>query len=226
MRRARNAQLIENQNDLKSKRNQREQIKAAIDEAKDSRAVNTQTIRRDTLDALRQADEQSAQIQAQLDKAQQRQRLMRLAAPVSGTVQQLATHTIGGVVTAAQPLLVIVPDDYQLNVKALILNKDIGFVRQGQEAVIKIEAFPYTRYGYLTGKVQTISYDAIENEQLGLVYAATIALDHDTLNIEGQPVRLSAGMNITAEIKTGKRRVLDYLLSPLQTKIDESLRQR
>lgn len=220
------SKLIENQNDLKSKRNQREQIKAAIDEAKDSRAVNTQTIRRDTLDALRQADEQSAQLRAQLDKAQQRQRLMRLAAPVSGTVQQLATHTIGGVVTAAQPLLVIVPDDYQLNVKALILNKDIGFVRQGQEAVIKIEAFPYTRYGYLTGKVQTISYDAIENEQLGLVYAATIALDHDTLNIEGQPVRLSAGMNITAEIKTGKRRVLDYLLSPLQTKIDESLRQR
>ena len=220
------SKLIENQNDLKSKRNQREQIKAAIDEAKDSRAVNTQTIRRDTLDALRQADEQSAQLRAQLDKAQQRQRLMRLAAPVSGTVQQLATHTIGGVVTAAQPLLVIVPDDYQLNIKALILNKDIGFVRQGQEAVIKIEAFPYTRYGYLTGKVQTISYDAIENEQLGLVYAATIALDHDTLNIEGQPVRLSAGMNITAEIKTGKRRVLDYLLSPLQTKIDESLRQR
>jgi len=220
------SKLIANQNDLKSQQNRREQIRAAIDEANDSRQVNTQTLRRDTQDALRQADEQIAQLSAQLDKARQRQRLMRLTAPVDGTVQQLATHTIGGVVTAAQTLMVIVPDNYQMQAKVLILNKDIGFIRQGQETVIKIEAFPYTRYGYLTGRVQTISYDAIEHEQLGLVYAAIIALDSDTLNIEGHPVRLTAGMNITAEIKTGKRRVLDYLLSPLQTKIDESLRQR
>lgn len=122
--------------------------------------------------------------------------------------------------------MVIVPDDYQLHASVWILNKDIGFIRQGQPAVIKIEAFPYTRYGYITGKVEHISYDAIENEKLGLIYAATIKLDKDTLMIDGQPVRLSAGMNLTAEIKTGKRSVLDYLLSPLQTKLDESLKQR
>ncbi len=212
--------------DLKSKRSELEQIQATIDEANKSRLVNTQTLRRDTLDALRQTNEQIDQLRAQLHKAKQRQNLMRLRAPVNGTVQQLNVHTIGGVVTAAQPLMVIVPDGYQILVKATILNKDIGFLAVGQEAVVKVEAFPYTRYGYLTGKVVNISYDAIEHEQLGLVYDATIALDKDTLNINGQPVRLSAGMNITAEIKTGKRRVLDYLLSPLQTKIDESMKQR
>lgn len=220
------SKLIENQNDQKSKRNQREQIKAAIDEAEESRRANTQTLRRDTLDILRQSEEHIAQLTAQLGKAQERWQLMQLKAPVSGTVQQLAVHTIGGVVTAAQPVMVIVPDDYHMHVKALILNKDIGFIHPGQETVIKIEAFPYTRYGYLTGRVKHISYDAIEHQHLGLVYAATIALDNDTLIIEGKPVRLSAGMNITAEIKTGKRRVLDYLLSPLQTKIDESMKQR
>lgn len=218
--------LVDNQNSLQSQRNQLKRIQASIDEAQKSRRVNEQNLRRDTLDAIRQANEQIAQISPQIEKAQQRQQLLTLKAPVSGTVQQLAVHTIGGVVTAAQSVMVIVPDDYQLHASVWILNKDIGFIRQGQPAVIKIEAFPYTRYGYITGKVEHISYDAIENEKLGLIYAATIKLDKDTLMIDGQPVRLSAGMNLTAEIKTGKRSVLDYLLSPLQTKLDESLKQR
>ena len=93
------SKLIANRNDLKSQQNRREQIRAAIDEVADSRRVNPQTLRRDTRDALRQADEQLAQLSAQLDKARQRQRLMRLTAPVDGTVQQLATHTIGGTAT-------------------------------------------------------------------------------------------------------------------------------
>lgn len=214
------------QKDLLSKKSQLERIKASIDESKQNRQANLNTLRRDSLDALRQTDESIKQITAQLDKAKQRQKLMRLASPVDGTVQQLTIHTVGGVVTAAQPILVVVPNDYQLHVNVLILNKDIGFIKKGQEAAIKIEAFPYTRYGYLTAKVNSISYDAIENEQLGLVYAATLILDKDTLVVEGQTIRLGAGMNVTAEIKTGKRRVLDYLLSPLKTTLDNSLKQR
>nr|WP_233119852.1 HlyD family type I secretion periplasmic adaptor subunit [Rappaport israeli] len=210
----------------KANKKQLMQIMAAIDEAKESQRVNTEMLRRDTSDALHKAEEQLRGLSIELLKAKQRQALMTLKAPVSGTVQQLAVHTLGGVVTAAQPLMVIVPDNFQLVVKVRILNKDIGFVHTGQQAVIKIEAFPYTRYGYLTGSVQSISYDAIEDEQLGLVYAATITLDSDTLTIEGQKVKLGAGMNITAEIKTGKRRVIDYLLSPLQKTIDESMKQR
>ena len=108
----------------------------------------------------------------------------------------------------------------------LVLNKDIGFVEPNQDAVIKIESFPYTRYGYLTGKVKSISHDAVSNEQLGLVYTAVISLDKYTLNVDGKTINLTAGMNVTAEIKTGKRRVLDYLLSPLQTKLDESFKER
>lgn len=217
---------VSNQNDLRSTRGQIQQIQAAIVQAEQNRTLNTQNLKRDTLDALRQANEQIDQYRSQTDKAKQRKQLMTLQSPVNGTVQELATYTIGGVVQAAQKIMVVVPDDEKMEVEALVLNKDIGFVEQGQDAVIKIESFPYTRYGYLTGKVKSISHDATTHEQLGLVYTAIVSLDKNHLNIDGKTVNLTAGMNVSAEIKTGKRRVLDYLLSPLQTKIDESFRER
>lgn len=111
-----------------------------------------------------QADEQAVQLESQTEKARQRQSLMTLKSPVDGTVQQLAAHTVGGVVSAAQPIMTVVPDEEKMEVEALLPNKDIGFVKAGQEAVIKTESFPYTRYGYLTGKVKSVSHDAVENE--------------------------------------------------------------
>ena len=151
---------------------------------------------------------------------------MTIQSPVNGTVQELSIYTIGGVVQAAQKMMVIAPDDNHMDIEVLVLNKDIGFVEPNQDAVIKIESFPYTRYGYLTGKVKSISHDAVSHEQLGLVYTAVISLDKYTLNVDDKTINLTAGMNVTAEIKTGKRRVLDYLLSPLQTKLDESFKER
>lgn len=220
------SKLVAYEKDLESRKNQKAQLQATLEETEENRQVNIKTLKRDTLEALRQANEQIPILTAQLEKAIQRQSLMQIKAPVNGTVQQLTTHTVGGVVTVAQPLMVIVPDDYQLEVKAMILNKDIGFLSIGQEAVVKIEAFPYTRYGYLTGNLMNISYDAIEHEHLGSVFDASIKLNQETLNIDGKDIRMGAGMNVTVEIKTGKRTVIDYLLSPLQTKIDESMKQR
>ena len=220
------SKYIQAKNDLASQQSTLQQITQAIKQAEDERILNTQTIKRDTLDVLRQANEQIGQLEPEAAKAEQRKQLLTLTAPVDGTVQQLAMHTIGGVVTAAQPIMVIVPSEDKLEIEAIVPNKDIGFVQAGQEVVVKIESFPYTRYGYLTGKVKTVSFDAVENKDLGLVYTAIVSLDKDTLNIDGKPVRLDAGMNATAEIKTGKRSVISYLLSPLQTKVDESLRER
>ena len=217
---------ISNQNDLKSTRSQIQQIQAAILQAEQNRILNTQNLKRDTLDALRQANEQIDQYHGQTDKAKQRQQLMTIQSPVNGTVQELSIYTIGGVVQAAQKMMVIAPDDNHMDIEVLVLNKDIGFAEPNQDTVIKIESFPYTRYGYLTGKVKSISHDAVSHEQLGLVYTAVISLDKYTLNVDGKTINLTAGMNVTAEIKTGKRRVLDYLLSPLQTKLDESFRER
>ncbi|PPT51101.1 hypothetical protein XarjCFBP7652_02765 [Xanthomonas arboricola] len=149
-----------------------------------------------------------------------------LRAPVAGTVQQLAVHTVGGVVTPAQALLVVVPSEGALEIEATVLNKDIGFVRPGKDVIVKVDSFPYSRYGYLTGKVVSVSHDAAQDEQLGLVFPARVKLEWATLKIDGISARLNAGMSLSAEIKTGKRRVIDYLLSPFQQHTTEALRER
>lgn len=184
----------------------------------------------ESLRALRDREAEASTLLARLEqettKAQQREELTRLRAPVAGTVQQLAVHTAGGVVTEAQPLMVIVPAAAEVVAEVTLENKDIGFVRPGQAAEIKLETFLYTRYGTVPAQVRLVSLDAVQDEQRGAVYLATLDLAHTTLEVDGQRLALSPGMNLTAEIKTGQRRVIDYLLSPIQRAAGESLRER
>ncbi|MDO9190421.1 MAG: HlyD family efflux transporter periplasmic adaptor subunit, partial [Sulfurimicrobium sp.] len=135
-------------------------------------------------------------------------------------------HTVGGVVTPAQPLMVIVPRDNVLEIEAMLPNKDIGFVNPGQDAEVKVETFPFTKYGTLHGKITQVSSDAIQDEKLGLIYATRVKLAKDTLQVENKTVRLTPGMAVTVEVKTGTRRVIEYFLSPLMQVSSESLRER
>ncbi|WPX17463.1 HlyD family secretion protein [Pseudomonas sp. 10S4] len=141
-------------------------------------------------------------------------------------MQELAVHTIGGVVTPAQALLVIVPDDAGLEIEAQILNRDIGFVRPGQDAEIKLDAFPYTHYGTIPGKVMSISQDAVKDDKLGLVYPARIQLGAHVIVADGKDVQLEPGMSSSVEIKTEQRRIIEYLLTPLLKYQSEALRER
>ncbi|MET3653923.1 HlyD family type I secretion periplasmic adaptor subunit [Dyella japonica] len=222
----RKQERITAERDLAAQRSRREELRSAIVAAQKELAVTAADMRRQWQDELRQANEQVQQYEPELIKATQRDGLMHLRAPVDGTVQQLAVHTVGGVVTPAQPLLSIVPQHDALEVEAAVLNKDIGFVRPGQRATIKIESFPFTRYGYLEGEVASVSHDAINDEKLGLVYAARVRLKRATLNVDGVLVHLTPGMALSAEIHTGQRRVIDYLLAPIRQGMDESLRER
>jgi hemolysin D len=151
--------------------------------------------------------------------------LLSLSAPVSGTVQQLATHTLGGVVTTAQSLMEIVPND-TLEVEAQLQNKDIGFVDVGQAAAVKVEAFPYTRYGYITGTVVSVSNDAVQDKKLGLTFPVRIRLSTNRIRVEKKWITLTPGMEVTADIKTGKRSVAEYFLGPLLESAEESMRER
>lgn len=163
----------------------------------------------------------------ELAKAENRTSQQTLTAPIDGVVQQLAVHTVGGVVTPAQQLMVIAPREGDLEVEAWIENKDIGFVNAEQIAEVKIEAFPFTRYGAIDGKVLTLSKDAVPIEKVGLVYTARINLAKSTIRIENnKEVYLSPGMNVTVEIKTGQRRLIEYFLSPLLQASKESIRER
>jgi hemolysin D len=201
------------------------ELTAGIDEQKRQIDTEIATFRREQLENLDKAQQALSQSRDDQTKARVRQGLMQLTAPVSGTVQQLAVHTVGGVVTTAQALLEIVPED-TLEVEANVENKDIGFVEEGQDAVVKIEAFPYTRYGYLVGKVVSVSNDAVQDKKRGLFYVARIRLPMNKIKVENKWVNLTPGMQVTAEIKTGKRTVAEYFLSPLVETAQESLRER
>lgn len=141
-------------------------------------------------------------------------------------MQQLAIHTEGGVVTEAQPLLAIVPANQPVEVEAMLENKDIGFVRPGQAVEIKVETFTFTKYGVVHGVVHSISGDAIEDEKRGPLYSVLIHLKEDRVQVGGTQFPLSAGMAVRAEIKTDKRKVIDYFLSPLERLVGESLSER
>lgn len=182
-------------------------------------------LKQETLNGLREAQELIPQYTADSQRAKHRMDQAHIKAPANGTVQQLNIHTEGGVVSHGEELMVIVPEGDFMEVEALVPNKDIGFIEHNQEVVIKVESFPYTRYGYITGRVKSISFDAIEHQDYGLVYQAIIKLDKDFLMINEKKIPLTAGMNVTAEIKIRERRVIDYFLSPLQTKVDESMRE-
>jgi hemolysin D len=166
---------------------------------------------------------------------------------VDGVVQQLAIHTIGGVVTPAQALMVIVPIESHLEIEAMLSNRDIGFIEVGQEVAVKVDTFNFTRYGLLHGKVLSVSHDAItrdkpqnrsadkgqsaeanssEPQGQELVYAARVSLDRTRMQVENKSVDLSPGMAVTTEIKTGSRTVISYLLSPLIRYQHEVLRER
>jgi hemolysin D len=186
---------------------------------------------RDRLLELTDAEEKVGQLTEELKKATQRQSLQRLMAPVAGTVQQLQLHTIGGVVEPAKPLMVIVPEDAGIEIEAEIENKDIGFVEEGQEAVVKLDAFPFTRYGTLIGHVVTISNDAVEQQSGNgqpprLTYLARIRLEKDIMNVDGRDVHLSPGMVAAVEIKTGTRKLIEFVLSPLMKMGGEAGRER
>jgi hemolysin D len=159
-------------------------------------------------------------------KATQRERLTQLTAPVDGVIQQLAVFTSGGVVTSAQPLMIVVPESDQVSAEVNVANLDIGFVNVGQRAEIKLETFPYTRYGTVGATVSNVTADAVTDEKKGSYYPAILKLSEIEMNIDGKRIRLTPGMNVTAEIKTGQRSVIEYLLSPIQKAGTESLKER
>src|SRR6478752_3199374 len=237
--------LVEQQEEINVQNSRLHETEAAIAAIRETRGQAAAEYRHALSDELAKSAQKANGIAQDLIKAEQRTSLQRLTAPVDGVVQQLAVHTVGGVVTPAQSLLVIVPGDSRLEIEATVSNRDIGFVHAGQEAEIKIDTFNFTRYGLLHGQVLSVSQDAIIHErqndrprELGtqndssepkgqeLNYSARISLDRTQMQIDDRMVNLSPGMAVTVEINTGSRMILSYLLSPLLRYRQETLRER
>ena len=239
--------LVEQQEEFNVQNSHLRETGAAIAAIRETRGQALAEYRHTLADELAKSGQKANGLAQDLIKAEQRTRLQLLTAPVDGVVQQLAVHTVGGVVTPAQSLLVVVPSDSRLEIEAMVSNHDIGFIHAGQEAEIKIDTFNFTRYGLLHGQVLTVSQDAVirdrqqdrpNDRQLGtpndssepkgqeLNYSARISLDRTQMQIDDRMVNLSPGMAVTVEIKTGSRTILSYLLSPLLRYRQETLRER
>ncbi len=219
-------ELIEEEQDLLIQQSRTEQLDASIEAIQDQVETLTSETRLNNLNQLQESKLQLASLQQELIKANERNQQQLIKAPISGQVQQLAVHTVGGVVTPAQALMVIVPQESQMEVEAMILNKDIGFVHEGQKAEVKIDTFNFTKYGLIDAEISSISDDAIQDENLGLVYSARFKLKTEEIQVEDRLVKISPGMSVTAEVKTGKRRLIEYFLSPLLRYKQESLGER
>ncbi|HEY5071332.1 MAG TPA: HlyD family type I secretion periplasmic adaptor subunit [Caulobacteraceae bacterium] len=195
------------------------------------------------LDDLAKAEEKANELTQELVKAERKSTQTELRSPTNGVVEQLAVHTVGGVVTPAQRLLVVVPDNERLVVEAQLANRDVGFVHPGQAAAVKVETFNFTRYGELKGTVMEVSRDAVSPADRRMAetgsadasggatgavatYVARIRVDRPYMVVDGARRPLVPGMSVTAEIRTGRRTIIDYLLSPLARKTQESLHER
>jgi hemolysin D len=199
----------------------------------------------DASDRRTKALQKLAGLTQQIAKARQRESYRKLVSPVAGTVQGVKIHTPGAVVTTADTLMTIVPDGTGIEAEALVENKDVGFVREGQEVEIKLDAFPFTRYGLIKGRVRKLGRDAASPQQAAnatganaasaangappgtdLSYPAKVTLDQDYMLVDGNREPIRPGMRVSAEIKTGDRRIIEYLLSPVVQAAQEAGRER
>jgi hemolysin D len=226
------------------------QSRAAVEVVTSEAAKLVDTFLADNMERLSQAARKIDELEQQLVKAQQGLELMNVRSPIDGTVQASALTTIGQVVTAGSEIMRIVPAEATLEIEAYLPNRDVGFVTTGQRAVIKIEAFPFTRYGVVEGHVTRVATDAIpepDAEQVegaavrelrsivptgnaqriqNLVFPITIQPDRNWLMIDGKKLPLSSGMAVSVEVKTGSRRIIEYLSSPLAEVASEAMQER
>lgn len=219
-------QRIDKVQELAGQRKKLNQDQSALAEAEKNYRAMVSEFQQTKQVELSTTETKAGSLVQDVTKASQKADLQRLLTPIDGVVQQLAVHTVGGVVTPAQQLLIVVPQDHPVEVEAQVENKDVGFVKEGQPVEIKVETFPFTLYGTIPGTVLTVSDDAAPVEKVGLIYPARVSMERSTIQVEGRQVNLTPGMVVTVEIKTGQRRLIEYLLSPLLKSLKESLRER
>jgi hemolysin D len=244
-------ELERSQSQLASDQGQLIETDAALKELASEKAKAISQFIADNENKLADASRKADEARQSLAKAEARLERTKLYAPIDGVVQQTAVTTVGQVVTTGQQLVVITPDKAKLQVEVLVANLDVGFIKLGQPAVIKIDAFPFTRFGVLHGTVVKIAPAAVAEQEAkralanataaanaaqtpatapgqpeSFVFPVTVALDETTMDVDGAKIALTPGMTATVEIKTGSRRVVDYLLSPLAKLASEAARER
>ena len=234
---------------LATQKGQLSEAKAAIGVLKEEREKSFDAFAADNNQKLAEAERLLDEAQQRLAKARARLSHTTITSPIDGSVLGLSITTIGQVVGASEEMMRIVPVGTGLEIECYVQNKDSGFVKPGQTAVVKIESFPFTRYGTIDGTVQRIAHDAIPEPDAqtaeanpakatkssyfggaqrtqNLVFPVTLQPDRTTINIDGTNIALTPGMAVSVEIKTGSRRILEYIFSPLVETSSRAMKER
>lgn len=219
-------QKIDNAAEIAAAASGLKQAQARIDAQLNRMEEVKASFRADALQRRAESLRKMANLEQQVRKEERRQIDRQLRSPVAGTVVGLAVFTIGGVVGTKDVLMRIVPAGSDLELECVVLNQDIGFVSVGQPVEIKLETFPFTRYGLIDGEIKEVWHDAIADEKKGLVYKAVARLKQNRILVGEKWVPLTPGMSAQAEIKTGERRVIEFFLSPFLRYRSEALRER
>jgi hemolysin D len=219
-------EVITKEKEFEILKERRKEIEAAVEGAKAQLDSAEAEFKKNTLAELTQKEIAADTLEKEFTKADKRNQLQSLLSPIDGKIQELSIHTIGGVVTPAQELMKIVPQDATLEAEISLQNKDVGFVEAGQKVAIKLDAFPFTKYGMIDGEVLNVSHDAVQDEQLGLVFKAKLSMEQNSIKVGKKDILLTPGMSLSGEVKTGHRRIIEYFLSPVLKYQAEVIRER
>jgi len=242
-------QLERSQSMLASDQGQLIETDAAVGELQSEKVKALSQFIADNENKAAEAAGKADEARDALAKASARLSHMKLYAPIDGVVQQLSVTTFGQVVGAGQQLAVVTPTDQSLQVEALVANMDIGFVKVGQDVAVKLDAFPFTRFGALRGKVIRIASEAVDEQEAkrslanatapangagpsapgqpeSFVFPVTVAIDRTAMRIDGATIPLTPGMTASVDIRTDSRRIIDYFLSPLTKTVSEAMTER
>ncbi|MBW6508437.1 MAG: HlyD family type I secretion periplasmic adaptor subunit [Desulfuromonadales bacterium] len=220
------AELSRFENELLGTRRRKEEVLARKQQTHQEIAVIREDFRNRLLLELAEKTQRRLYLQAQIEQKSFLSGRQQITAPVDGYVSRLLFHTVGGVVSPAEVLAYIVPEQSPLRIRALLQNKDAGFVVAGMDVSIKVDTFNFQKYGTIDGKVLQVAHDSIEDELLGLVYELYVNPEQTNLAVDGVDTPIVSGMGVTAEIKVGKRRIIEFFLYPLIRYLDEGISVR
>ena len=204
-------------------------IRAEIAEAQQNLANVDAAYHKDIMTALVEAKKEYYSVTESIKKAEEDSRLSVIYAPISGRVYNLNVHTLGGIVTDAQSLMQIVPEDTKLEFEVYADNKDIGFIKVGQEAEVKVETFNFQKFGMYKAEVQEISADAVNDpsdQMRNMKFKLILDPTSNDISVYGKPAKIEVGMNVSAEIKIKEKRIIDFFLDPFRRYTSEALRER
>jgi len=221
-----NKEVIEYEEQIRMKEHEVIQLNEKLNELTEQKLLITQEYQNKLLEELTQKRKEATLLKVEIESIEFQKSKQSMTSPVDGYISKLMVHTIGGVVTPAEKLIFIVPNNVPLVIKATVQNQDIGFIKEGMESAVKVDTFDFQKYGLIPAEVSHISNDAIEDEKLGPIYEVYLKPTKNFLIVNGEKVYLNSGMSVTAELKVGKRRVIEFFIYPLIKYLDEGMSVR